>query len=56
MGINNNDRLGTCIVKSWCGTEMGYNYCTCHHGLTIFATVPRGFEESTEQQLDDDAQ
>ena len=40
--------------KIWCSI-LGYNYTTCHHGLTIFATVPRGVEESAKQQLVDDA-
>ena len=56
VDIHIDDRLGTCIVKGRFGAALGYNYTTCHHGLTIFATAPRGAEESAEQQLADDAQ
>ena len=56
VDIHIDDRLGTCIVKGRFGASLGYNYTTCHHGLTIFATAPRGAEESTEHQLADDAQ
>ena len=55
VDINIDDRLGTCIVKGRFGAALGYNYSTCHHGLTIFATAPRGAEESAEKQLADDA-
>ena len=48
--------MGTCIIKGRFGVGMGYNYRTCHHGLTIFATAPKGSEELAEQQLADDAQ
>ena len=56
VDINIDDRLGTCIIKGRFGAGMGYSYRTCHHGLTIFATAPKGSEESAEQQLADDAQ
>ena len=49
VDIHIDDMLGTCIVKGRFGAALGYNYTTCHHGLTIFATAPRGVEESTEQ-------
>ena len=43
------DRLGTCIIKGRYGAGLGFNYKTCHHGLTIFATAPKGSEESANQ-------
>ena len=56
VDINIDDRLGTCIIKCRFGAGMGYNYRTCHHGLIIFATAPKGSKESAEQQLADNAQ
>ena len=48
VDIHIDDRLGICIVKGRFGAALGYNYITCHHGLTIFVTAPRGAEGSTE--------
>ena len=56
VDIHIDDRMGTCIVKGRFVATLEYNYSTYHHGLTTFATSLRGVEESTEQQLEDDAQ
>ena len=54
VDIHIDDRLGICIMKEKFGAALGYNYITCHHGLTIFVTAPRGAEGSTKQQLVND--
>ena len=48
VGITIDDRLGTCIIKRRYGAGLGFNYKTCHHELTIFATAPKGAEESAD--------